>query len=77
MAGDIDEKQVRLQKMRDLAAGLEHQGAQPLEDDNPTTRRIRMLENRLDKAMIKYNEDMKDYILSKSTPKSVMMVEAK
>ena len=56
LAGDIDEKQVRLQKMRDLAAGLEHQGAQPLEDDNPTTRRIRMLENRLDKAMIKYNE---------------------
>eukprot|EP00943_MAST-04B_sp_MAST-4B-sp1_P003406 g3406.t1 len=56
LAGTMEEKQNRLQKMRDLAAGLEHQGAQPLEDDNPTTRRIRMLENRLDKAMIKYNE---------------------
>ena len=56
LAGDIEEKQKRLQEMRDLAAGLQHQGAQPLEEDNPTTRRIRMLENRLDKAMIKYNE---------------------
>ena len=56
LGGDIEEKQKRLQEMRDLAAGLQHQGAQPLEEDNPTTRRIRMLENRLDKAMIKYNE---------------------
>ena len=28
----------------------------PTQDDSPLTRKIRMLENRLDKAMIKYNE---------------------
>lgn len=30
--------------------------AQPNREDSPLTRKIRMLENRLDKAMIKYNE---------------------
>ncbi|CAN0538363.1 unnamed protein product, partial [Ectocarpus sp. 8 AP-2014] len=29
---------------------------QPNREDSPLTRKIRMLENRLDKAMIKYNE---------------------
>eukprot|EP00945_MAST-04E_sp_MAST-4E-sp1_P003076 g3076.t1 len=56
LAGILEEKQAKLEKMKDLAYGLEHQGRQPLEEDNPTTRRIRLLENRLDKAMIKYNE---------------------
>ena len=56
LAGDLDSSTVKLEKFKDLATNLQHQGQQPLEEDNPTTRRIRLLENRLDKAMIKYNE---------------------
>lgn len=39
-------------KLRDIQ--LESQPVLP--DDHPITRQIRVLENRLDKAMIKYNE---------------------
>jgi chromosome segregation ATPase len=35
---------------------LELEARRPNQEDSPLTRNIRMLENRLDKAMIKYNE---------------------
>lgn len=35
---------------------LDLESKRPTQDDSPLTRQIRMLENRLDKAMIKYNE---------------------
>ena len=35
---------------------LELESRRPNQEDSPLTRNIRMLENRLDKAMIKYNE---------------------
>lgn len=43
-------------KLRDEAAILEQQAKRPAAEDTPMGRKIRMLENRLDKAMIKYNE---------------------
>ena len=52
----VDTKSIALAAIRDKAGELEADGTQPLTEDTPTTRRIRMLENRLDKAMIKYNE---------------------
>ena len=52
----VDTKSLALATLRDKSAELEADGTQPLTEDTPTTRRIRMLENRLDKAMIKYNE---------------------
>lgn len=52
----VDAKSIALAAIRDKAGELEADGTQPLTEDTPTTRRIRMLENRLDKAMIKYNE---------------------
>jgi hypothetical protein len=35
---------------------LELQSQRPHAEDSPVTRNIRVLENRLDKALIKYNE---------------------
>eukprot|EP00904_Undaria_pinnatifida_P011087 jgi/Undpi1/7108/HiC_scaffold_22.g09582.m1 len=49
-----ENKDVRL-KLSQLVRGGEH-GDEPNREDSPLTRKIRMLENRLDKAMIKYNE---------------------
>eukprot|EP00949_MAST-11_sp_MAST-11-sp1_P001870 g1870.t1 len=45
-----------LEKARMKGLELELEATAPSEENNPTTRKIRMLENRLDKAMIKYNE---------------------
>jgi len=42
--------------MRNKVYELELEGRKPHEEDTPETRKIRVLENRLDKAMIKYNE---------------------
>ena len=50
------QKQSVLQRLRDQAAELELEAQRPSAEDSPLTRKIRMLENRLDKAMIKYNE---------------------
>jgi len=35
---------------------LDLEAKRPTQEDSPLTRKIRILENRLDKAMIKYNE---------------------
>ncbi|CAM9580801.1 unnamed protein product [Pylaiella littoralis] len=45
-----------LQQLKDEVKDLELESRQPNREDSPLTRKIRMLENRLDKAMIKYNE---------------------
>jgi hypothetical protein len=45
-----------LQELKDEVKQLELEARRPNQEDSPLTRNIRMLENRLDKAMIKYNE---------------------
>lgn len=45
-----------LQQLKDEVKELELEARRPNQEDSPLTRNIRMLENRLDKAMIKYNE---------------------
>jgi coiled-coil domain-containing protein 151 len=45
-----------LEKQRNKVYELELEGRKPHEEDTPETRKIRVLENRLDKAMIKFNE---------------------
>ena len=45
-----------LSKLRDHFRDLELEAKKLTSDDSPQTRKIRQLENRLDKAMIKYNE---------------------
>lgn len=52
----IDVKRGELRGLRDKAQELELESQRPNEEDSPLTRKIRVLENRLDKAMIKYNE---------------------
>mmetsp|Transcript_64612 Transcript_64612/g.203969 ORF Transcript_64612/g.203969 Transcript_64612/m.203969 type:complete len:555 (+) Transcript_64612:459-2123(+) len=46
----------KLNKMTDGMKDLERDAVRALDEDSPMTRHIRMLENRLDKALIKYNE---------------------
>ncbi|KAH9097813.1 hypothetical protein Ae201684P_001288 [Aphanomyces euteiches] len=45
-----------LEQLKDSVKDLELEAKKPSMEDTPETRKIRMLENRLDKAMIKYNE---------------------
>jgi chromosome segregation ATPase len=45
-----------LQSYKDQVKDLDLESKRPNMEDSPFTRKIRMLENRLDKAMIKYNE---------------------
>jgi hypothetical protein len=45
-----------LEELKDSVKDLELEARRPNLEDSPLTRKIRMLENRLDKAMIKYNE---------------------
>ena len=45
-----------LEELRDSVKGLELDSRRPHMEDNEYTRNIRSLENKLDKAMIKYNE---------------------
>lgn len=49
-------RQKELDTMQDKLKDLEKEMAKLQDDDTPLTRNIRTLENRLDKAMIKYNE---------------------
>lgn len=49
-------KDQMLEKLRDGVRDLELQSKKPNQEDSPVTRNIRMLENRLDKALIKFNE---------------------
>ena len=57
-----DYKQRAVRKTRELEAkldsikDLENDAVNPSEEDTPTTRLLRQLENRFDKALIKYNE---------------------
>eukprot|EP00586_Coscinodiscus_wailesii_P017365 CAMPEP_0172492876 /NCGR_PEP_ID=MMETSP1066-20121228/24135_1 /TAXON_ID=671091 /ORGANISM="Coscinodiscus wailesii, Strain CCMP2513" /LENGTH=610 /DNA_ID=CAMNT_0013262729 /DNA_START=30 /DNA_END=1862 /DNA_ORIENTATION=+ len=46
----------QLDKLKDEAKLCELEARRPNQEDSPLSRKIRMLENRLDKAMIKYNE---------------------
>ncbi|GMI36937.1 hypothetical protein TrRE_jg5505 [Triparma retinervis] len=46
----------QLDKLKDEVKTCKLESRRPNQEDNPMTRQIRMLENRLDKAMIKYNE---------------------
>ena len=45
-----------LEKLKDGVRDLELQSKRPNQEDSPITRNIRMLENRLDKVLIKFNE---------------------
>jgi chromosome segregation ATPase len=49
-------KQKELDTMQDKQKDLDKEMAKLKDDNTPLTRNIRTLENRLDKAMIKYNE---------------------
>ena len=49
-------RQKELDTMQDKLKDLEKEMEKLKDDDTPLTRNIRTLENRLDKAMIKYNE---------------------
>lgn len=49
-------RQKELGTMQDKLKDLEKEMAKLQDDDTPLTRNIRTLENRLDKALIKYNE---------------------
>lgn len=49
-------KSKNVQKQTDDITELQLQAKEPCRDTSPTTRQIRLLENRLDKALIKFNE---------------------
>lgn len=53
---EANQKEKDVMRLRDEAAILEQQAKRPAAEDTPMGRKIRMLENRLDKAMIKFNE---------------------
>ena len=53
---DVTVAQKNVQKIVDGMRDLERDAVSPHDEDTPMTRHIRMLENRLDKALIKYNE---------------------
>jgi len=46
----------KLSALKDEVRACELESRRPTEEDTPLTRSIRVLENRLDKAMIKFNE---------------------
>ena len=45
-----------LEKLRDNTKDLQRDAVRPTDEDSPQMRYIRLLENRLDKALVKYNE---------------------
>jgi hypothetical protein len=51
-------KKGKLHVLIDEAHSIDLESRRPTDEDTPITRSIRVLENRLDKAMIKYNESM-------------------
>merc|ERR1719456_1969413 len=56
VVNEVKKKHELCEKLQGIAHTLELESQKPSEEDTPLTRKIRMLENRLDKAMIKYNE---------------------
>lgn len=53
---DAEAKKLELNRLKEKLKDLEKESQPILTDEAPLTRKIRMLENRLDKSMIKYNE---------------------
>jgi len=53
---EFDRKQRELRALEDSWDDLKKEAVKPNSEENPMTRGIRTLENRLDKAIIKYNE---------------------
>eukprot|EP00656_Telonema_subtile_P022527 TRINITY_DN236_c0_g1_i1.p1 TRINITY_DN236_c0_g1~~TRINITY_DN236_c0_g1_i1.p1 ORF type:complete len:489 (-),score=186.09 TRINITY_DN236_c0_g1_i1:279-1745(-) len=53
---EFDAKQRELRSLEDAWDDLKKEAVKPNSEENPMTRGIRTLENRLDKAIIKYNE---------------------
>lgn len=53
---EFDAKQRELRTLEDAWDDLKKEAVKPNSEENPMTRGIRTLENRLDKAIIKYNE---------------------
>lgn len=52
----VESKRMELGRMKEKLKDLDKESQPILTDGSPLTRKIRMLENRLDKSMIKYNE---------------------
>ncbi|KAF1317713.1 hypothetical protein FI667_g14545, partial [Globisporangium splendens] len=52
----VQSQSALLEELKDEVKDLELESKKPSLEDTPETRKIRMLENRLDKAVIKYNE---------------------
>uniref|UniRef100_K3W817 ODAD1 central coiled coil region domain-containing protein n=1 Tax=Globisporangium ultimum (strain ATCC 200006 / CBS 805.95 / DAOM BR144) TaxID=431595 RepID=K3W817_GLOUD len=52
----VQSQSALLEELKDEVKDLELESKKPSLEDTPETRKIRILENRLDKAMIKYNE---------------------
>lgn len=52
----VQSQSAMLEELKDAVKDLELESKKPSLEDTPETRKIRMLENRLDKAMIKFNE---------------------
>ncbi|KAE8904315.1 hypothetical protein PF005_g23040 [Phytophthora fragariae] len=52
----VQSQSTLLEELKDVVKDLELESKKPSLEDTPETRKIRMLENRLDKAMIKFNE---------------------
>jgi myosin heavy subunit len=55
---EVEYKQSELKRLKEKLGDIEKESQPILTDESPLTRKIRMLENRLDKSMIKYNEAM-------------------
>jgi hypothetical protein len=53
------ERAAEVERLTDRFREVEKLAAPPIDDDSPLARKIRTLENRLDKAMIKYNESQR------------------
>merc|ERR1712054_105048 len=53
---EYEAKDRELQALQDTWNDLKKEAVKPNSEENPMTRGIRTLENRLDKAIIKYNE---------------------
>ena len=53
---DVTKLLRQLEKLRDNTKDLQRDAVRPTDEDSPQMRYIRLLENRLDKALVKYNE---------------------
>jgi chromosome segregation ATPase len=58
LRGSITTKKTEYSSIQERNGDLQTESQPLMQDDDPLNRKIRMLENRLDKSMIKYNEAM-------------------